>query len=71
VSAVRDAITAIREALKLVEDVQRVGSNLKAVAEELRQHDHRITRLEAKWETAIELARLRPNLPPRRLDDSH
>lgn len=58
-SAVKDAITAIREALKLAEDVRRVGESLSAVAHELRDHDRRITRLEAKWETAVELAGLR------------
>ncbi|MBU1666621.1 MAG: hypothetical protein KKG92_14680 [Gammaproteobacteria bacterium] len=58
-SAVSDAITAIRDALKLADDVKRVGGQLTAVAQELRDHDRRITRLEAKWETAIELATIR------------
>lgn len=60
-SAVKDAITAIREALKLADDVKRVGESLKSVSQELRDHDRRITRLEAKWETAMELAAIRRN----------
>ncbi len=58
-SAVSDAITAIRDALKLADDVKRVGDQLTGIAQELRDHDRRITRLEAKWETAIELAAIR------------
>jgi hypothetical protein len=62
-SAVSDAISAIRDALKLVDDVKRVGEQLSGIAKELREHDRRITRLEAKWETAIELAALgRPSI---------
>jgi hypothetical protein len=66
-SAVKDAITAIREALKLADDVRRVGETLKGVAQELREHDRRLTRLEAKWETAIEIATLRS--APRQIED--
>jgi hypothetical protein len=66
-SAVKDAITAIREALKLADDVKRVGETLKGVAQELREHDRRLTRLEAKWETAIEIATLRT--APRQIED--
>lgn len=58
-SAVTDAIAAIRDAMKLSDDVKRVGESLKGVATELRDHDRRITRLEAKWETTIELAGIR------------
>lgn len=62
-----DAISAIKEALKLADDVKRVGDVLVEVSKELRSHDRRITRLEAKWETAVEIAATRA--PPRRLDD--
>jgi hypothetical protein len=58
-SAVNSAIAAIRDALKLADDVKRVGEQLTGIAQELRDHEHRITRLEAKWETAIELAGIR------------
>jgi hypothetical protein len=59
VSAVKEAITAIRDALKLADEVRQVGESLKAVAAELRDHERRLTRLEAKWETAVELAAIR------------
>lgn len=55
-SAVKEAISAIRDALKLAEQVKQVGESLKGVAAELRDHERRITRLEAKWETAVEIA---------------
>lgn len=58
-SAVKEAITAIRDALRLADEVRKVGESLKAVAMELRDHDRRLTRLEAKWETAVELVRIR------------
>lgn len=54
-SVVGDAIGAIREALKLADDVKRTGDTVKEVALELREHDRRITRLEAQWETALAL----------------
>lgn len=54
-SVLTDAIAAIREALKLADDVKRAGETVKEVARELREHDRRITRLEAQWETALAL----------------
>lgn len=54
-SALTDAIAAIREALKLADDVKRAGETVKEVARELKEHDRRITRLEAQWETALAL----------------
>lgn len=51
-----DAISAVKEALKLADDVKRSGATLKEVALELRDHDRRITRMEAKWEAAVELS---------------
>ena len=62
-----DAIGAIKEALKLEDDVKRIGEMLVEISKELRTHDRRITRLEAKWETAVEIAATRAR--PRRLDD--
>ncbi len=50
-----EAIGAIREALKLADDVKRIGDTIKELSRELREHDRRITRLEAKWETVVEL----------------
>jgi uncharacterized protein YoxC len=68
VSAVKEAITAIRDALKLADEVRQVGESLKGVAAELRDHDRRLTRLEAKWETAVELAAIRSGTA-RRLEE--
>jgi hypothetical protein len=65
-SAIGDAIGAIREALKLSDDVRRSAETIKEVARELREQDRRITRLEAQWETALALSqRVMPK--PRRL----
>jgi hypothetical protein len=54
-----EAIGAIKEALKLADDVKRTGETLKDIARELREHDRRITRIEAKWEAAVELSAAR------------
>ena len=54
-SVVSETLGAIREALKLADDVKRTGETLKELSRELREHDRRITRLEAQWETAIAL----------------
>lgn len=67
-SAVKDAIVAIREAMRLADDVKRVGDSLKDISTALRDHDRRITRLEAKWETAMELAGIRQSRGAERLD---
>ncbi len=45
--------------MKLADDVRRAGDALKELAHELRDHDRRITRLEAQWETAMTLSRKR------------
>lgn len=45
--------------MKLADDVRRAGDTLKELAHEIRDHDRRITRLEAKWETAALLSRRR------------
>jgi predicted nucleic acid-binding Zn-ribbon protein len=55
-SVVGEALSAIREALKLSDDVKRVGETLKELSRELRDQDRRIIRLEAKWETAMEFS---------------
>jgi len=54
-SVIGDAVSAIKEALKLADDVKRTGETLKEVAKELREHDRRIIRLETQWETAMAL----------------
>jgi hypothetical protein len=67
-SALSEAINAIRDAITLADDVKRLGGTLKEAAHELRDHDRRITRLEAKWEAAVELSVTRVR-PPRRIGD--
>ena len=54
-SVISETLGAIKEALKLADDVKRTGETLKELSRELREHDRRITRLEAQWETAIAL----------------
>ena len=68
-SVIGDALRAVKDAMKLTDDVKRVGEALKDVSHELRDHDRRITRLEAKWEAAIELSSRR--LKRRRLEDKN
>lgn len=65
-SAMSDALRALRDMLRLADDVERVGETLRDVAVELRDHDRRITRMEARWETAMEFTakRSRRRLPP-------
>ena len=67
-SAVKEAITAIRDALKLADDVKRVGESLKSLASEVRDHDRRLIRLEAKWETAMEMAGIKGGHRTKRID---
>ena len=62
-SALTDAAKAIKEVLKLTDNVKRAGEALKDISRELREHDRRITRLEAKWDTAMQLSATR-SLPP-------
>ena len=58
-SALSDATRAIREVLKLTEDVRRTGEVLKEISRELRDHDRPITLMETRWDTAIQLTALR------------
>lgn len=64
-SVVGEALGAIREAQKMADDVKRTGETLKDLSKELREHDRRITRLEAQWQTALDLRG-----GPRRLESS-
>jgi septal ring factor EnvC (AmiA/AmiB activator) len=59
VSILTQAVEAIREALKLTDEVRRAGDTLKELSQEIRDHERRITRLEAQWETATLLSRRR------------
>jgi hypothetical protein len=58
-SVFSEAVAAVQSALKLSDELRRTSQELKDVAVELREHDRRITRLEAQWETAALLTRRR------------
>jgi hypothetical protein len=58
-SVFSEAVAAVQSALKLSDELRRTSQELKDVAVELRDHDRRITRLEAQWETATLLSRRR------------
>ena len=52
-SVLTDAVTAIRDAIKMADDVKRTGDTLKEVAKEMREYDRRILVLETQWATAM------------------
>lgn len=56
-SAISDAMGVIRDTIKLADEVKRVSETLKSALHDLREHDRRITRLEAQWDTAMQLTR--------------
>jgi hypothetical protein len=58
-SLLSQTVKTIKDAMKLADDVRRAGEALKDLAQELREHDRRITRLEAQWETAALMSRQR------------
>ncbi|HTU42846.1 MAG TPA: hypothetical protein VMF10_14145 [Candidatus Aquilonibacter sp.] len=58
-SILSQAVESIKEALRLADDVRRAGDTLKGLSQEVRDHDRRITRLEAQWETAVMLSQKR------------
>jgi hypothetical protein len=58
-SLLGQTLEAIKDAMRLTDDVRRAGETLKELTQEVRDHDRRITRLEAQWETATMLSRKR------------
>ncbi len=58
-SVFTEAAAAVQTALKLADDLRRTSQELKDLAQEVREHDRRIIRLEAQWETAAMLSRKR------------
>jgi hypothetical protein len=52
VSAIKDAIAAMKEVILLSEKVERAGELLSDVSKELRDHDRRLVRLETLVEVA-------------------
>jgi len=55
-STVSEALKAVREALLLADKVKRTADATLELTKEVRDHDRRITRLEAQWDTAIQLS---------------
>ena len=53
-SAIKEAMTALKEVLLLADRVERVGSTLSEMTKELRDYDRRIIRLE----TFVEVGRM-------------
>jgi hypothetical protein len=62
-TVVGEALRVVKDVLKLTDDIQRLGIALSDISTELRDHDRRITRLEAQWATAMQIAAL-PRSPP-------
>lgn len=58
-SVFTEAVAAVQAALRLSDDLRRTSQEVKELALELRNHDRRITRLEAQWDTAFALSRKR------------
>lgn len=58
-SLLAQTVEAIKDATRLADDVRRASDTLKNLTEQVRDHDRRITRLEAQWETAALLSRRR------------
>jgi len=59
VSLLPQTLVAIKDAMRLADDVRRASEALKELTQEMRDHDRRITRLEAQWETAARFSRSR------------
>ena len=55
-STVSEALKAVREALLLADKVKRTADATLELTKEVRDHDRRITRLEAQWDTAMQLS---------------
>jgi hypothetical protein len=59
VTLLGQTLEAIKDAMKFADDVRRASEALKELTQEMRDHDRRITRLEAQWDTAALLSRKR------------
>ncbi len=55
-STVSEALKAVREALLLADRVKRTADATLELTKEVRDHDRRITRLEAQWDTAMQFS---------------
>jgi hypothetical protein len=52
VSTLKDVIAAMKEVLLLTDKVERAGTMLSEISQELREHDRRLVRLETMVEIA-------------------
>ena len=57
-STVKDVISAMKEILLLTDKVDRAGTVLSEISNELRDHDRRLIRLE----TVVQIAQSQPRL---------
>jgi len=55
-STLSEILNVLRKGLLMAEDLKRTSKNLDHLTEEVREHDRRITRLEAQWDTALKLS---------------
>lgn len=55
-SAIGDALTALKAALKLTDDVKVLSETVKAFSREIQDLDRRTTRVEARLDTIMEFA---------------
>lgn len=53
-SVIKDALDALREAGRLVDEVKRTAGLIGDLAFEVRDIDRRLARLEGKWEAAMD-----------------
>lgn len=61
-STLSDAISAIREVMLLQADVKRAGDTLSLLSEVVDDHEKRLIRMETRWETAMEMRSLPPEI---------
>jgi hypothetical protein len=53
-SVIKDALDALREAGRLVDEVKRTATLISDLATEVRDIDRRLARLEGRWEAAMD-----------------
>lgn len=55
-SVIKDALDALREAGRLVDEVKRTAGLIVDLSAEVRDIDRRLARLEGKWEAAMDFS---------------
>lgn len=67
-SVIKDALEALREAGRLVDEVKRTAGLIVDLGAEVRDIDRRVARLEGKWEAAMDFGgRVAGQVSPRAL----